>query len=109
MSLKKEHMVFGVLIALFLLLLTYEYLFFDPHMAHHREMHSVLAGRTGPSLLGFNILFWVLIFAFAYILIKERPATDNANLALKILQERYAKGELTRDEYLEMFRDLKEK
>ncbi len=109
MPLKKEHIVFGVLAALFLVFLVYESLFFDPSMEHHRAMHSTMAGRTGPSLLGFNILFWVLIFGFAYLLLRERPGEEDGNGALIILKERYAKGEITRDEYLDIFKDLKER
>ncbi len=108
MPLKKEHLVFGALAALFLVFLAYEFLFFDPHLAHHRAMHSTMAGRVGPSVLGFNLLFWILIFAFAYVLLKERAKDGDGNGALRILQERYARGEITKDEYLEMFRDLKE-
>lgn len=114
MALRKEHLVFGALGALLLLVLGYEALFFKPHMAgqymaHHSSMHALMAGRTGPSLLGFNILFWVLIFAFVYLLIKGAPKNaEEEDEAVKILKERYAKGEITRDDYLEMFKDLKE-
>lgn len=108
MPLKKEHIVFGSLVALFLVFLVYEFLFFDPHMARHRAMHSTMAGRVGPSFFGFNLLFWILVFAFAYVLLKERPKGKDGNGALRILQERYARGEITRDEYLELFRELKE-
>ncbi|MEE9595106.1 MAG: SHOCT domain-containing protein [Candidatus Hydrothermarchaeales archaeon] len=106
---KKEHIVFGALAALFLVFSAYEFLFFDPSMEHHRAMHSTMTGMTGPNLLGFNVLFWVLIFGFAYLLLRERPGEDNGNGALIILKERYANGEITRDEYLEIFRDLKER
>jgi putative membrane protein len=110
MTLKKEHIAFGALAALFLLFLGYETLFYDPIMPNHMEMHSMMAGRTGPSLLGFNILFWVLLFVLAYLLIRDTPkgGKEAENDALNILKDRYAKGEITREEYLQMFKDLKE-
>jgi putative membrane protein len=114
MAVKKEHLVFGVIAVLFLLVVSYETLFFDPHttdehMAHHNEMHAIMAGRSGPSLLGFNILFWILVFALVYLLVKEVPrVSEKEDAAVRILKERYAKGEINQDEYLEKFRDLKE-
>jgi uncharacterized membrane protein len=114
MVIKKEHLVFGAVAVLFLLVVSYETLFFDPHttgehMAHHNDMHALMAGRSGPSLLGFNILFWILVFSLVYLLIKEVPRVSDKEVdAFKILKERYAKGEISRDEYLEKFRDIKE-
>jgi uncharacterized membrane protein len=71
-------------------------------------MHALMAGRSGPSLLGFNILFWILVFALVYLLVKELPkVSEKEDSAVKILKERYATGEINQDEYLEKFRDLK--
>ncbi len=109
MALKKEHIVFGALAALFLLFLAYETLFYDPIMPDHMEMHSMMAGRAGPSLLGFNLLFWTLILAFAYLVIKsgqKKSGTDESD-AVRTLKDRYARGEISREEYLQMFKDLK--
>ncbi|RMF89092.1 MAG: SHOCT domain-containing protein [Methanobacteriota archaeon] len=67
-----------------------------------------MAGRMGPSLLGFNILFWLLILALAALLIKGAGADKSKeDEAIRILNERYARGEIGRDEYLEKFKDLK--
>ncbi len=107
MPLKKEHLVFGAFVVLFFAVLCYELFFFDPHMAHHKAMHSYMAGRMGPSLLGFNLLFWILIFVFVYFLLRGQSRDDDRNGAITILKERYARGEMTKDEYLEMFKDLK--
>jgi uncharacterized membrane protein len=110
---KKEYLVFGAIAVLFLLVVSYEALFLDPHttdehMVHHNDMHAIMAGRSGPSLLGFNILFWILVFALVYLLVKEVPTVSEKEIeAMKILKERYVKGEISRDEYLE-FKDLKE-
>jgi len=110
MALKREHIVFGGLAALFLLFLAYENLFYDPHGAHHMEMHSMMAGRVGPSLLGFNLIFWILILAFAFIILKagqDHTISDEGD-AISALKQRYARGEITREEYLQTFKDLKE-
>ncbi len=107
---KREHIVFGALVALFLLFLGYETLFYDPVMPDHGGMHSMMAGQTGPSLFGFNLLFWILILAFAYLVIRsgqKKSGTDESE-AVRTLKDRYARGEISREEYLQMFKDLKE-
>ncbi len=115
MAIKKEQAVFGALAAVFLLILIYEFLFFDPHMAdqhmaHHNDMHSFMAGRTSLSLLGFNLLFWILLFALLYLFIRQTPQLQPKEPdAVKILKERYAKGEISQEEYLKIFKDIKEK
>ena len=56
-------------------------------------------------------LFWVLVIAGVGLLIFiRRPITGlgtgaNGSQALEILKERYAKGEITREQYEEMRRD----
>jgi len=56
----------------------------------------MLAGMLIP--LGFI----VLLIVGAYFLLTPRGATAEIENALKILDERYAKGELTKAQYLEM-------
>jgi len=57
------------------------------------------------------ILPWVgLLFLIGYLVIRRektetKEAIDNAD---KIVDERYAKGEITREEYLEIKNDMKE-
>ena len=54
-------------------------------------------------------LFWILVVLGIVVLAKwlagSGPATS-ADRALEILKERYAKGELTREQYEQMKRDL---
>ena len=57
------------------------------------------------------ILPWVgLLFLIGYLVIqREKTETKEAiNNADKIIEERYAKGEITREEYLEIKNDMKE-
>jgi putative membrane protein len=113
MPIKKEHLVFGALALLFLLVVAYEAFYYIPGpsdmMDHHSQMHGFMAGQMGPSLLGFNILFWILIIVLVILFIKGTDTDKSGeDEAIKILNERYAKGEITREEYLEKFRDLKE-
>lgn len=59
-------------------------------------------------------LFWILLFAgialLAVSLLRQGRITGfgpgGSSRALEILQERYAKGEITREQYEEMRRDL---
>lgn len=71
------------------------------------------------------LLFWGAVIALAFFAIRaitqsgqtgrqdgrpegpsEGRSPERGSTALEILQERYARGELTRDEYLDMRRDL---
>jgi putative membrane protein len=55
----------------------------------------------------FMILFWALIIAGAIVLIRWLvDQSQGGKTALQILQERYAKGELQREEYEQKKRDL---
>ena len=57
------------------------------------------------------ILPWLgILFLVVYLILREeevdiRESIDEGN---KIIDERYAKGEITREEYLQMKRDIKE-
>jgi len=53
--------------------------------------------------------FIVLLIVGAYFFLTPRGATAEIGNALKILDERYAKGELTRDQYLEMKQNITKK
>lgn len=111
---KKEYLVFGALLALMLLLFGYESYSSYWHQGTGGmhggmepwmwEMHSRM---MGPSIAGFNWAFWVFIIllaGFAYYILKEKEED-----AVELLRKRYARGEINREEYLQAFKDLKEK
>ncbi len=59
------------------------------------------------------LLWLVILFIFIYFLYARYggqgsrfPGAPGGETALDILQRRYARGEITRDEYLSMKRDL---
>lgn len=57
------------------------------------------------------LLFWVLVIGGVVLLVaalvRQAPASDTGgSRALEILRERYARGELTREQYEQMRRDL---
>jgi len=57
------------------------------------------------------ILFWVLIIAGIIVLVKwlasgATPGASPGKRALEILKERYARGDITRDQYEQMRRDI---
>ena len=66
-------------------------------------------------LLSLYVVFWAaIVFGVAYFAVRlalkntplrEQPGSDTRD-ALGILRERYARGELSRDEYQRMRRDL---
>jgi putative membrane protein len=59
----------------------------------------------GPAIAwGFTgLAFWVLLIALIVLLVRGRPtpAHDSAGTALRVLEERFARGEITREEFLE--------
>lgn len=84
-------------------------------------------GGMGPGMMGwgyggwvmgiFNIIFWVAVVIGVVYLIKYLSSSSkqgsqvikSADSALDILRERYAKGEINREEFEEKKNDLKEK
>ena len=70
-------------------------------------------GWTGTSGMLFGLIFLVVIIAVVVWLVRggwqpDRHATvsDSRSRGLDILQERYARGEIDRDEYLKKKQDL---
>jgi putative membrane protein len=65
--------------------------------------------------MGFGFIFWVLILA-AIVggivwLVRAQPLAgsqrrDGRSTGLELLEERYARGEISRDEYLQKKRDI---
>lgn len=88
----------------------------------------MMGGMMGPGMMGgwggwggganlwlglLTMLFWVLILAGIGLVVVwavrhmgPRETTDSSPRALDILKERYARGELTREQYEQMRRDL---
>jgi putative membrane protein len=52
------------------------------------------------------IIFIVLLVVGAYLLLSPKPGTTGDATALEILNERYAKGEISKEQYLEMKQHL---
>jgi putative membrane protein len=50
-----------------------------------------------------GIAFWILLIALIVLLVRgTRPAArESGGPAVRLLEERYARGEITRDEFLE--------
>lgn len=74
-----------------------------------------IMGNYGYGMMGyggmlFGLVFWVLIIVLAYLLIKRLLEQDKTRgeekSALDIAKERYAKGEITEEEFEEIKRRL---
>jgi putative membrane protein len=50
---------------------------------------------------GLTIGFWVLVVMLIVRLVKSSPGSAPRSSGLRVLEERYARGEITRDEFLE--------
>jgi putative membrane protein len=66
----------------------------------------------GFGMMGGMLVFWVIIIVLAVLLVKGlfnsngSRSEDNANSAKKILDERYARGEITQEQYQTMIKDI---
>lgn len=69
-------------------------------------------GWFGPFHFIIPILFWALVITAIVLLVRygigwgERPPRLGRSAGLDVLEERYARGEINRDEYLEKKKDL---
>jgi putative membrane protein len=52
------------------------------------------------------LAFWIAVVVIVVRLLKSGPATTRPSSALRVLEERYARGEIDRDEYFERRRVL---
>jgi putative membrane protein len=68
-------------------------------------------GMMGYGGMFFGLLFWIVIIVLAYFLIKSlieknKPNSVEGKSALDIAKERYAKGEITKEELDEIKKNL---
>lgn len=52
------------------------------------------------------ILFWALVIYGAIVLFRKSSHKDNGNRPIDIIKERYAKGEITKEQFESMKKDL---
>lgn len=63
-------------------------------------------------IMGGLLVFWALIIVLSVLLVKElfnsnsSRAKDNVRRANQILDERYARGEISQEQYLTMLKDI---
>lgn len=66
----------------------------------------------GFGMMGGMLVFWVIIIVLAVLLVKGlfssngTHARDKATTAKQILDERYARGEITQEQYQTMVKDI---
>ena len=76
-----------------------------------RTMHDWMMNGWG-SMGGFGFIFWLVILALIIAgvvwFVRSQPIGQRRSMGLDMLEERYARGEITRDEYLQMKRDITE-
>jgi putative membrane protein len=66
-------------------------------------------GGFGPFELLFGLAwlaFWIAVVVIVVRLLRSGPATSRPSSALRLLEERYARGEIDRDEFFERRRVL---
>lgn len=77
-------------------------------MMHQRHNMMDMFHRMSRPYFIFNTIITVLVIVLLVYLIKKLISKPSNN-ALKILDERYARGEISKDEYLEMKNNLQKK
>lgn len=106
---KKEYYVFGALALVLLLFFAYESYIWYGHTAAMGGMMQQM-GHGMHALMGFPwtlFAFLLLLAVFVLYLMTQKEAPKDE--AIAVLQKRYAGGEITREQYLQILRDIKEK
>ena len=70
---------------------------------HHQEMHQRGQEFFGVGFYGFGLLFWVLVAFFIVVVFFNSTKKEDA---ITILNRRYARGELSQEEYKRMREEL---
>lgn len=66
----------------------------------------------GFGMVGGMLVFWIIIIILAVLLVKglfnsnDTSSENNLNVAKQILDERYARGEITQEQYQTMVKDI---
>jgi len=55
---------------------------------------------------GFMVLFWGLVIFGLVLLLKKSSSSNEKDRSIEILKERYAKGEITKEQFEKMKKDL---
>ncbi len=95
---KKEYLVFGLLGAILLFIFL-----FETSSAAHGLHHNAMMGSFG---LGIGTLFFLILLVLGYYLLAADKAEDYKMNLLKAVNLRYAKGEINRDEYVQICKEL---
>lgn len=74
-------------------------------------MDGMMGGDFGFGGMFFGLIFWILVIAGIVLLIawlaqQGRTAPKSGEPAIDILKKRYAKGEITREEFERMKKEL---
>jgi uncharacterized membrane protein len=56
--------------------------------------------------MGLGLLFWIFVFVALYYVLTEKNKKVKGDSAIEILKQRYASGEITRDEYLQVKKEI---
>ncbi len=67
---------------------------------------AILSGGVMGFGMGIGLLFWIAVFAVLYYLITGSRRSVNEESPLEILDKRFARGEISREEYLEMKKEI---
>ena len=67
-------------------------------------MHAPMMGGFGFG--GFGLLFWILVAVFLYTLFSGSDAKGSYETPMDILNKRFAKGDITREEYHVMKKEI---